>query len=206
MWADGHGEVNRFIFIVFRFHSDKNLNTAISTIPHSPKSPNSHKHVKKLAELEQFLRRKINYISNIIRKRFRILCTENIWEYKSSRRWLYGRKLLCVQWDLQCIQCVTCMGVILDGAWIGDSIYEPLTHSQLVSTAPPLISTIHKSPQHPLSLFKPAVFSPAVPWQRLLTVEIPQLHALKSCLHRLPCRNNIQLTSTQAGGHFTPGS
>jgi hypothetical protein len=26
-------------------------------------------------------------------------------------------------------------------------------------TAPPLISTIHKSPQHPLSLFQPAVFT-----------------------------------------------
>jgi hypothetical protein len=30
-------------------------------------------------------------------------------------------------------------------------------------TAPPLISTIHKSPQNPLSLFQPAVPSPAVP-------------------------------------------
>jgi hypothetical protein len=30
-------------------------------------------------------------------------------------------------------------------------------------TAPPLISTIHKSPEHPLGLFKPVVFSPAVP-------------------------------------------
>jgi hypothetical protein len=28
-----------------------------------------------------------------------------------------------------------------------------------VITAPPLISTIHKSPQHPLSLFQPAVFT-----------------------------------------------
>jgi hypothetical protein len=36
-------------------------------------------------------------------------------------------------------------------------------------TAPPLISTIHQSPQHPLSLFQPAVSSPAFPWQRLLT-------------------------------------
>jgi hypothetical protein len=47
-------------------------------------------------------------------------------------------------------------------------------------TAPPLISTIHKSQQHPLSLFQPAVSSPAVPWQRLLTVDILQLHALRS--------------------------
>jgi hypothetical protein len=28
-----------------------------------------------------------------------------------------------------------------------------------IITAPPLISTIHKSPQHPLSLFQPSVFS-----------------------------------------------
>jgi hypothetical protein len=55
-------------------------------------------------------------------------------------------------------------------------------------TAPPLISTIHKSPQHPLSLFYPALSLPAVPWQRLLTVEILQLHALRLYLHSLPCR------------------
>jgi hypothetical protein len=45
-----------------------------------------------------------------------------------------------------------------------------------IITAPPLISTIHKSPQHLLSLFQPAVSSPAVPWQRLSTVEMLQLH------------------------------
>jgi hypothetical protein len=52
-------------------------------------------------------------------------------------------------------------------------------------TAPPLISTIHKSPQHLLSLFQPAVSSSAIPWQRFLTVEILQLHALRSSIHRL---------------------
>jgi hypothetical protein len=46
-------------------------------------------------------------------------------------------------------------------------------------TAPPLISTIHISPQHPPSLFQPAVPSPAVPWQRLLKVEILQLDAFR---------------------------
>jgi hypothetical protein len=40
-------------------------------------------------------------------------------------------------------------------------------------TAPSLISTIKQSPQHPLSLFQSAVSSPAVPWQRIPTVEIP---------------------------------
>jgi hypothetical protein len=39
----------------------------------------------------------------------------------------------------------------------------------------PIISTIHKSIQQPLSLFQPAVSSPTVPWQWFLTVEILQL-------------------------------
>jgi hypothetical protein len=56
------------------------------------------------------------------------------------------------------------------------------------TTAPLLISTTHKSPQHPLSLFQPAVSLPSVPWQRLPTVEILQLHAPRSSLHNLPCR------------------
>jgi hypothetical protein len=59
------------------------------------------------------------------------------------------------------------------------------------NTAPPPISTIHKSPQHSLSLFQPAVSSRAVPWQRLLTVEILQLHTLKSTLHKLVYRTQL---------------
>jgi hypothetical protein len=55
----------------------------------------------------------------------------------------------------------------------------------------PLISTIHKSPQHPLSLFQPAVSSPAFPWQQLLTVEILQLHTLRFDLHSLPWRTLV---------------
>jgi hypothetical protein len=59
-------------------------------------------------------------------------------------------------------------------------------------TAPPLISTTYKSPQHALSLlFQPAISSPAVPWQRLLTVEILLLHALKSSLYRLRYRTDL---------------
>jgi hypothetical protein len=41
-----------------------------------------------------------------------------------------------------------------------------------------LISTIHKSPQHPLNVFQPAVSSSAVPWQQFLTVEIFHLPVL----------------------------
>jgi hypothetical protein len=72
--------------------------------------------------------------------------------------------------------------------WI--DLFTTYTHdSELHAiTAPPLISTIHKSPQHPLSLFQPAMSSPAVPWQRLLTVEILQLHPLRFPLHSIPWR------------------
>jgi hypothetical protein len=54
---------------------------------------------------------------------------------------------------------------------------------------------IHKSPQRMLSRFQPAVSSPAFPWQWLLTVEIIQLHALRSSLHNLFCRTACQLTT-----------
>jgi hypothetical protein len=51
----------------------------------------------------------------------------------------------------------------------------------------------------PAKLFQPAVSLPAVPWQRLLTVEILQLHALKSSLQRLAYRTGLvaQLSSRQ---------
>jgi hypothetical protein len=57
-----------------------------------------------------------------------------------------------------------------------------------VISALPSIPTIHKSTKHTLSLFQYAVSSPTVPWQRLLTVEIIHLYALRFCLHSLPCR------------------
>jgi hypothetical protein len=55
---------------------------------------------------------------------------------------------------------VTYLGVIMDGVWIGESIYWPLNthHSELQGiTALSLISPLYKPPQHPLSLFRPAV-------------------------------------------------
>jgi hypothetical protein len=65
-------------------------------------------------------------------------------------------------------------------------------HSELqVITALSLISTFYKSPQHPLSLFQPAVSSSAIPWQRLLTVDILQLHALRCSCHSRPCRTHL---------------
>jgi hypothetical protein len=71
--------------------------------------------------------------------------------------------------------------------WCMDLLTTYTNDSELQRiTPPPLILTIHKSPQHALSLFQPAVSSPAFQWQRLLTVEILQLHALGSYLHSLP--------------------
>jgi hypothetical protein len=55
-------------------------------------------------------------------------------------------------------------------------------------TVQPLISAIHKSPQYTLSRLQLAVSSPAVPCQRLLTVEILQLHALRFYLHSIQCK------------------
>jgi hypothetical protein len=46
-----------------------------------------------------------------------------------------------------------------------------------------LIYTFYKSLQHPLSLFQPAVSSPAIPWQWLLTVEILQLDPNSTASH-----------------------
>jgi hypothetical protein len=59
---------------------------------------------------------------------------------------------------------------------------DTFTHDSELQTitASPLLSTVHNSSQHPLSVFQRAVSSPAVPWQRLLTVEILQLHGLRS--------------------------
>jgi hypothetical protein len=60
-----------------------------------------------------------------------------------------------------------------------------LHDSELQAITVPLISTTHKSPQHPLSSLQHAVCLLAVSWQQLLAVEILQLHALKSSLHSL---------------------
>jgi hypothetical protein len=55
---------------------------------------------------------------------------------------------------------------------------------------PPLISTIHKSPQHLLSLLLLAVSLPVVPWQWLLT-EILQLHVFRFSLHSFSYRTEL---------------
>jgi hypothetical protein len=91
--------------------------------------------------------------------------------------------------------------VTVDGAWTVNRIYWPTCthHTELqVITAPSLMSTIYSSLKHPLSLFQPDMPSPAVSWQRLLTVEILQLAALWSSCHSSPYRTlvNCQLFLT----------
>jgi hypothetical protein len=62
--------------------------------------------------------------------------------------------------------------------WRIDLLTTYTHHSEPhVITALSLISTLYKSPQHLLSLFQPAVSSPAVSWQWFLTVEILQFRA-----------------------------
>jgi hypothetical protein len=56
--------------------------------------------------------------------------------------------------------------VTIDGVWFGelDFLIAYVHHSELqVITVPLLTSTVHRSPQYPLSLFQPAVSSAAVP-------------------------------------------
>jgi hypothetical protein len=94
------------------------------------------------------------------------------------------------------------VGVTIHGVldW-GLDLLTTYTHDLQLEAikAPLLISTIRESPQHPLSLFQPAMSSPAIPWQRLLTTEILHFHALWSFLHSLWCR--IQLW-TQSQSHI----
>jgi hypothetical protein len=75
--------------------------------------------------------------------------------------------------------------------WWMDLLTPYTHHLELLSP----ISTLYRSSQHPLSLFQTAMSSTAVPWQRLITVEILQLPALRSSCHSCPCRTlvNCQL-------------
>jgi hypothetical protein len=79
----------------------------------------------------------------------------------------------------------TCMRDSRRGSdWIFDVLTTYKCYSELQAiTAPLLIFKILKSSQHSLSLFQPAVSSPAVPWQRLVTMNILQLPTLRSPLN-----------------------
>jgi hypothetical protein len=83
--------------------------------------------------------------------------------------------------------------------WSTDLLTTYTHHSELEAIiAPSLISTLYKTPQHPLSLFQPDVSSLAFPLQRLLRVEILQLHAFSASLAELKGlpTDNTQLTGS----------
>jgi hypothetical protein len=86
-----------------------------------------------------------------------------------------------------------CGCVTIDGVWICWQLVPQDSELEVI-TLPPLISTIHKWPQHLLSLFQPAVSSPFIPLQLLLRVEILQLPMLRSFLHWLQYRTACQLS------------
>jgi hypothetical protein len=82
------------------------------------------------------------------------------------------------------------MYVTIDVVWIGElGLFTTYTHhSKLpVITALSLISTLYKSLAHTKSSH-----SLAVSWQRILTVEIFQLPALRLSCHSSPCRNLVK--------------
>jgi hypothetical protein len=86
---------------------------------------------------------------------------------------------------------VTCMNDSRRGLDWRMGLLVTYTHDSEVQVirAPPLISIIHRSPQHTVSLFQTDISSSVLPSQRHLTVEILQFHALESSLHRLPYRD-----------------
>jgi hypothetical protein len=87
---------------------------------------------------------------------------------------------------------ITYLCVTIDWVWIGEWVTTYTHRLELhVITALSLISTLYKSPQHPLSPFQPAESSSAIPWQRLLTVENRQPPALRSFLHSRRCRTQL---------------
>jgi hypothetical protein len=77
-------------------------------------------------------------------------------------------------------------------------IYTHNSELQAV-TAPSLIYTLYKSPQHMLSLFSACCVFTIRSLATALTVEILQLHALRSSLHRLAYRILYQLRTNLVG-------
>jgi hypothetical protein len=90
-------------------------------------------------------------------------------------------------------------GVSIDGGWIGEWIFWPLIYTtwnyKHLHTLQ--ITAAHAKPFPACSVFT------AVPWQRLVTVEILQLHALRSYLHNLPYRTAWTSCSNYLGYNFS---
>jgi hypothetical protein len=120
--------------------------------------------------------------------------------------------------------------VIIGWVWIGFWTYWPSLWSISNYSATAGLHNLQITTST-TNLFQPALSSPAVPWQRLLTVEILQLLALTSFFPRVSFRTacqlfpqlsysaissqpplqsstalSIQHTALQADGYFTPNS
>jgi hypothetical protein len=85
--------------------------------------------------------------------------------------------------------------VMIDGVSVGDSIYSPLIHTKHNYMYKNYSATdnLHNSQMATAPakhILQPPISSSAVPWQRLLTVEVLQFYALKSFLHILPYKIN----------------
>jgi hypothetical protein len=101
-----------------------------------------------------------------------------------------------------CLHTVTCMCVTVDGVRIREWIYWPWLrdtstyratanlHNSQITTALAKLFPLNYNIIFE-AFFQPAVSSPAVPWQRLLTVGTLQLYALGSSLHDLLCRTQL---------------
>jgi hypothetical protein len=100
----------------------------------------------------------------------------------------YSTQVTCEVFEMtiQVVHIVTIWGVWLD---MGFRLYSILG---LFTTFGPIanLHSLHFTTA-PLSIFKPAVFSTAVPWRRLLTVEILQLPVLRFSYHSRPCRITV---------------
>jgi hypothetical protein len=125
---------------------------------------------------------------------FPVYITWRFWtEYVGNKTKSCSSKIIKINTWIVCgmiyVDIITCRGDYKRGVdWWMVLLTTYIHDSELQAiTAPSLIPTIHKSPQHPLNLFQPAVYSPTVPWQRLLTVEILRLHALRFYFNNWLC-------------------
>jgi hypothetical protein len=94
---------------------------------------------------------------------------------------MFGLLFPCCK--LKSLRIITQYGLV--NGYIDDLYIRHVSTSNCRATANLHNSQITTSPS---KFFQPAVSSPAFPQQRLLTVEILQLHTIRSSLNSLPCR------------------
>jgi hypothetical protein len=116
-----------------------------------------------------------------------------LWSSKTLSRklhyslWIYYSKEVSLNDLLQMQLYCHDLGVTIDVLWIGEWIHSPLIHSFGTTSNYSAIANLHTLQ----STTATAKSLPAVPWQRLLTVGILQLHALRFWSSRRPVQNSI---------------